>query len=93
MVNEAVTRFEQDGYKTVLSKITEWTQPSNAEPPAGDSDSEEVLIARVEYVSMAGIPVGYDKPWLESEQDIDKYLEEFKMAMLAIISEDITAQL
>lgn len=92
VVKETASRFEQDGYKTALSKITEWTRPSS--PPSSQSGSgNERKPVKIEYVPESSISVSFDKAWLESEQDVDDYLAAVREELMKVIGEGKRVQI
>jgi hypothetical protein len=93
VVKEAATRFEQKGYTDILGKVNSWTQKPD-EPKAGDSengDSETkpkpAWKPPVEFVGISHLHVAFERPWLESETDVDAYLGNLRQSMLDAIKD------
>jgi hypothetical protein len=93
VVKEAATRFEQKGFTDILGKVNSWTQKPD-EPKAGDSengDSETkpkpAWKPPVEFIGLSHLSVSFERPWLESETDIDAYLGSLRQSMLDAIKD------
>jgi len=94
VVKEAATRFESNGYSSILSRVTEWTapKPPSVTPGTGVVTPQPPKPA-VEYVSQASLKVDFDKPWLETLDDVERYLDQMRDAMLKVVSNGKRIQL
>jgi hypothetical protein len=94
VVKEAATRFETNGYSSILSRVTQWTAPKPPVVPdgAGDTTPPPVKPA-VEYIAQASLRVDFDKPWLETKEDVEQYLDQMRIAMLKVVNEGKRVQL
>jgi hypothetical protein len=91
VVKEAATRIEQKGFTDILGKVNSWTQKPD-ESKAGDSengDSETkpkpAWKPPVEFIGLSHLSVSFERPWLESDADVDAYLGKLREAMLDAI--------
>jgi hypothetical protein len=94
VVKEAATRFETNGYSSILSRVTQWTAPKPPPVPdeAGDTTPHPVKPA-IEYVAQTSLRVDFDKPWLETREDVEQYLDQMRVAMLKVVNEGKRVQL
>ena len=76
VVRDSVDRFKEDAYPQLLSSVEKWLQP--------DSDSSGGVgpVVTVVYVAAKDIHVEFDKPWLDGEEDVDRYQQSQKAAMM-----------
>jgi hypothetical protein len=47
----------------------------------------------IEYVAQASLRVDFDKPWLETKEDVEQYLDQMRVAMLKVVNEGKRVQL
>ena len=90
VVKEAATRFENNGYTGILQKVTAWTASPPEAKSDGDSagdDSKLTCKDPVEFVGLSQIEVSFDKPWLETTEDVDQYISKLRDAMAIAIHE------
>jgi hypothetical protein len=89
VINDRLRHFEEQGYQKLLARMVELATPKLAEPePDADPDTPtppKVKELKVEYVAKRQIQVDFDKAWLQSEADVDRYLQSMRTAMLAEI--------
>ena len=108
MIRDEVRRFEDENYAALVQKLMAWNQPAPEPvlPPTtptentgeGESVSPPETVdpepqAALETISVRQVRVNYHKPWLATEIDVDKYLEEYKKSLLAAIKEGKHIQL
>jgi hypothetical protein len=96
VVREAAARFESDGYTGILQKVTAWTAPPpKPEPQDDDAPNPPVIPPRkpIEFVSVSQLSVAFDQPLLQTDEDVDQYLESLRRAMLAAVQEGKRIQL
>jgi hypothetical protein len=98
VVKEAATRFEQRGYTDILGKVNAWTQkpdPNEAGGPqtgvpetsGAGAGAKPVWKQPVEFIGLSHLSVSFERPWLESETDIDAYLGSLRQSMLDAIKD------
>ena len=80
----------------------QWSQPApTADPVRGgattptgsESDNEISEPEPIESIQARQIKVPFNKPWLESEQDVDNYVESYKEALMNAIKQGKQVQL
>ncbi|MFA5699921.1 MAG: hypothetical protein WC913_01420, partial [Desulfuromonas sp.] len=81
--------FEDQGYQKLLAMLTDMSSPpaqvpTDDEEPTPGSDAG-VREPKVEYVHYRQVPVSYDKAWLANENDVDRFLESMRKALIADI--------
>lgn len=91
VVKEAATRFETSGYSSILSKLTQWTAPKpEPKPKAADDKSptpeKSDWKPPIEFVGLSHLNVSFERPWLQSETDVDEYLANLRQSMLNAIA-------
>lgn len=75
MINDKLRNFEDNHYHKVAEHVVKLANPAPAnEYPTGDAPSVEVR-EEPQSVPLRSLRVGYTKPWLASEEDVDAYLE------------------
>jgi len=93
VIRDTLRRFEENGYQRQLSQMTAWAQPAPApepEPEIGGVTSPDEKPStppakpepRIEYVPTRCIRVPFEKAWLADENDVDRYLESMRTALL-----------
>ena len=94
VVKEAATRFQNDGYRSMLQKVTSWTAPPPPKPdtgesgdPSSDTPDEPPKRQIIEYIGLPHLDVDFDKPYIADEADIAEYLEKLRLPMLNAIKE------
>jgi len=96
VVKEAATRFETDGYTSILTKVTAWTAPPLAhQPEVGGADKapQPTWIPPVEFIGMSHLNISFDKPWLQTQEDVDRYLDLLRAEMLSAVNSGKRIQL
>lgn len=100
-IRDTANTFENQEYGRLLQQIADWNTPesereSNATPAAvpGDSGEEagstsEPIPARpkTEIVAAKDLRVSFSKPLLESEADVEAYLESYKEALINTVQQ------
>jgi energy-coupling factor transporter ATP-binding protein EcfA2 len=92
VVREKVRLFEDNEYPTLLDKVIGWTSPEEpvvAPSPVNPDSPTEVELPKPVYqtVSVRDIQVPFDKPLLDSESDVDGYLESYKTQLVDMIKQ------
>ena len=77
VIRDHLRRFEEREYPQQLAKMTAWAHPPEKIMDGIDRGVKE---PRVEYIPSSAIPVAFDKPWLASPEDVDRYLEALRSA-------------
>lgn len=94
VIRDTLRRFEESDYQRLLSQMAAWAQP--APQPVTATKNDKVSVASpektaaavatkeppIEYVSTRTVRVSFDKAWLANENDVDRYLESMKEALL-----------
>lgn len=90
VINDRLRYFEDEGYQRLLSKMValnkQATEPAvsphttqeEPNPPSAVQAKE----SPAEYVHARNLKVTYGKAWLATEEDVDRYLESLKDALL-----------
>ncbi len=87
VINDRMRYFEDEGFQKVLDLMDRMNAPKPA-PAVGEDEGEgqddppagsEI---KPEYVYSKTIDVPFDKAWLGSQEDIDRYLESMRTALL-----------
>jgi hypothetical protein len=93
VIRDSLRRFEDEDYHHLLSQMTDWAQPQPAagSAPATGGDTSQVegdpvplppFETRVEYVPSRSVQVSFDKAWLADEDDVNRYLESMRQALM-----------
>jgi hypothetical protein len=86
IIEGSVRRFEDVDYPRLLSKMAEWSKPVIIpESEIGESGDKKPPIgvkSTVEYVPSRAVKVSFDKAWLADENDVERYLESMREALL-----------
>lgn len=81
--NQAIIKTT-DLYQKQVERMTRWANPPQATPEG----SPEVVKPKVVFVRKDSIKVAFEKPALETKQDVEDYLVALKAQYLSIIDED-----
>ena len=97
MIRDAVNNFENHQYSALLQQIEDWNTPVVVpEPPVTPNNGDTPIdpttppvppAPKVEIVGARDLSVSYAKPLLESEADIDAYLESYKQALVNTVKQ------
>ncbi|TNC92066.1 MAG: hypothetical protein CSH36_06435, partial [Thalassolituus sp.] len=103
MIRDAANDFENHQYSVLLQQIEDWNTPAPvvAEQPltpynGHDDDGKQAGNTpmppappkpKVEIIGARDLPVSFNKPLLESEADIDAYLESYKQALVNTVKQ------
>lgn len=97
VIRDTLRRFEESDYQRQLSQMTFWAQPTPEPTPKTKPDGSKtpeqgspIPTAKpeprsIEYVSSRAVRVSFDKAWLADEEDVKRYLESMREALLAEI--------
>lgn len=91
MIRDAVNNFENRQYGALLQQIEDWNtrapDPDNGDNREQPVDPPKPSAPKVEIVGASDLSVSYVKPLLESEVDIDAYLESYKQALVNTVKQ------
>ena len=98
MIRDATNNFENNQYSLLLQQIEVWNAPEPAPvqpvtPPPGEDDSVQPAEPPappkpvVQIVGSRDLKPNYSKPLLESEADIDAYLDSYKQVLLETVKQ------
>jgi len=98
VIRDTLRRFEESDYQRQLSQMTFWAQPTPEPTPTTKPDGSKTPEQgsptptakpepriEIEYVSSRAVRVSFDKAWLADQQDVERYLESMREALLAEI--------
>ena len=92
MIRDQLRHFEEVRYPQLLAMLEQWARPQPGQPPGVPASpgegapqtsaqpTEKVAEARI--VPARNIQVGYAKPWLSTEAELDDYLQKQRTAWL-----------
>lgn len=96
VIRDQLRRFEETDYPDILSKIASWSQPEpEPEPIAAGAGlvceptpgkAKQRPQGKIEYVSSRSLHVDFDKAWLASDKDVDKYLAALRESIMKEIA-------
>jgi len=89
VINDRLRYFEDQGYQKLLAMLTDMSSPpaqvpTDDEEPTPGNDAG-VREPKVEYVHYRQVSISYDKAWLANENDVDRFLESMRKALIADI--------
>lgn len=96
MIRDAANNFENNQYSQLLQQIEVWNTPAPVPPvtpPTGENDGVEPVDPpappepAVQIVGSRELKPNYSKPLLESEADIDAYLDSYKQVLLDTVKQ------
>ncbi|MBL7202371.1 MAG: BREX system P-loop protein BrxC [Anaerolineae bacterium] len=84
VMRDSVHRFETTRYPTLLHRLTEWAARDEAQ---GQDRGDEGIVdeGAIQYVTHTSLSVIFDKPWLADEEDVDRYLQAVRKALMKAI--------
>jgi hypothetical protein len=101
VINDRLRYFEDAGYQNVLSRMValnkQATEPAKpTQPPHDEHEPAHPVQAKespAEYVHARNLKVTYGKAWLATEEDVDRYLESLKDALLQEVQQGRKVQI
>jgi hypothetical protein len=101
VINDRLRYFEDTGYQNVLSRMValnkQAAEPVTPTHPAHDerepADPVQAKESPAEYVHARNLKVAYGKAWLASEEDVERYLESLKDALLKEVQQGRKVQI
>jgi hypothetical protein len=89
VMRDSLQRFKDEVYPTLLGRMTEWAQPEDEFTYGEDEDDESSTAGdgKESYVTRNSLSVKYDKLWLASEEDVERYLEALRETLLQAIQD------
>ena len=81
-------RFEDEDYPRLLEKMESWSRTAGGEPtyPPNSGEGEgKGKVAEPSYIPVRSVPVKFEKAWLADKNDVDRYLDSMRDALLAEI--------
>lgn len=87
VIQNKLSRFEDQTYSGLLSQLDRWVQPSPVGPKKTGEEPGTGGVAEkgVEYVTCKSVAIQFDKAYLADEADVADYLAAMKEALLAEI--------
>lgn len=75
VIRDTLRRFEDSSYHRLLSQMASWAHPAPGPEPE----------SHVEAVPNRLVKVSFDKAWLADEDDVERYLESMREALMELI--------
>ena len=88
VIRDRTGRFETETYSELFSRLTAPTDSY-----AVNAGAYKAGEPKTEYISSRSLLVNFSKPWLENEEDVEKYLGAMKAALLAEIQQGKRVQI
>ena len=104
VVRDDLRRFEDETYSNLIAQLMQWSRPvpvagsgqSDATASTGSESEHQVSEPEprpIEGIQAKQIKVPFNKPWLESEQDVEHYVECYKEVLIDAIKQGKQVQL
>ncbi len=104
VVRDDLRRFEDETYSNLIAQLMQWSRPvpvagsgqSDATASTGSESEHQVSEPEprpIEGIQAKQIKVPFNKPWLESEQDVEHYVECYKEVLMDAIKQGKQVQL
>lgn len=101
VINDRLRFFEDEGYQKVLARMVSLANQKSAPSadPEKSSDTEDadkpnqIRESPADYVHSRNLHVAFDKPWLASEADVDRYLTSLREALMKEIQQGHKVQI
>lgn len=101
MIRDTANNFENTQYSSLLQQIEDWNTPEpeaikppevpEEEGPGGGDKPEQTPYTppkpKVEIVGVKELSVSFTKPLLESEADVEAYLDSYKQALIETVNQ------
>lgn len=85
-IRHTVQHFEESVYPGLLSKIEKWVRSDADGSGEGETKAGDIEDMKQDYVPIGQIHVPFDKPYLDEESDVDRYLTSLKTVMMEQIT-------
>lgn len=87
VIRDNIRRFEDSEYSNILMSLDSYSIKPTIQKDFEEETSTPEEKPQVKYVNSKSINISYTKAWLESEHDVDSYLESMKEALIKEINE------
>jgi hypothetical protein len=89
VMRDSLQRFKNEVYPTLLGRMTARAQSEDEFTYGEDEDDESSTAGdgKEAYVTRNSLSVKYDKLWLASEEDVERYLEALRETLLQAIQD------
>jgi hypothetical protein len=86
-----VRNFEDFEYNSILNRIERWGKPQEpvkpeyeAKPVSGEGSPHGKKCEEPvqQYVPLKNITVGFERPYLANEEDVEEYIKELKKVIM-----------
>ena len=86
MVRDTANNFENEKYGNILQQILNWNAPE-PEKPTDNELPEHETETKSEIIGVRDLQVTFAKPLLETENDIENYLEAYRSSLLETVKQ------
>lgn len=88
MIRDAANHFEHQQYSALLQRIEDWNH-TPVDPGVKDDPDTHYAPPKpaAEIIGVRDLPVLFNKPLLESVEDVDVYVKSYKQALLATVAQ------
>ena len=86
MVRDTANNFENEKYGNILQQILNWNAPEPEEPKDNKLPERETE-TKSEIIGVRDLQVSFAKPLLETENDIEDYLEAYRRSLLETVKQ------
>lgn len=90
LVRDTLRKFEEDEYPRLLTQMTAWAKPAPAAPASTSHAPEAARVVaqavaepRVDYVLVRNVKVKFPQAYLAHADDVERYLDTLREALLA----------
>jgi hypothetical protein len=80
MIRDIVPGFERDQYSQLFQQIESWNTPPGEGPTVTESNA-------IEIVGAEDLTISFNSPLLESEEDVEAYIDSYKQALVDTIKQ------
>jgi hypothetical protein len=80
MIRDIVPGFERDQYSQLFQQIESWNTPPGEGPTVTESNAKDIVGAK-------DLTISFNSPLLESEEDVEAYIDSYKQALVDTIKQ------
>jgi hypothetical protein len=86
-MRDTLRNFEDTRYPTLLYDLTDLAGRGEDDDENGEDNGKGTGEPEIQYVTRSSLTVPFDKPWLADTEDVERYLEALRGALMKALED------